>query len=114
MKGMGGGGGGAGGGMGDIVRRAQEAQKNLAKIQEDLKGRVVDASSGGGAVTVYVNGQQELVKITIKPEVVDPSDVAMLEDLVGAAVKQAMEKSKKLMQDEMGKAMGGLKVPGLW
>lgn len=113
MKGMGGGGGGAGG-MGDIVRRAQEAQKNLAKIQEDLKGRVVDASSGGGAVTVFVNGQQELVKITIKPEVVDPKDVGMLEDLVTAAVKQAMEKSKKLMQDEMGKAMGGLKVPGLW
>ncbi len=100
--------------MGDIVRRAQEAQKNLAKIQEDLKGRVVDASSGGGAVTVYVNGQQEVMKITIKPEVVDPSDVGMLEDLVTAALKQAMEKSKKLMQDEMGKAMGGLKVPGLW
>jgi len=112
MKGMGG--PAAGGGMGDIVRRAQEAQKNLAKVQEDLKGRVVDASSGGGAVTVFVNGQQELVKITIKPEVVDPSDVGMLEDLVTAAVKQAMEKSKKLMQDEMGKVMGGLKVPGLW
>ena len=112
MKGMGV--PGAGGGMGDIVRRAQDAQKNMAKIQEDLKGRVVDASSGGGAVTVFVNGQQELVKITIKPEVVDPSDVGLLEDLVTAAVKQAMEKSKKLMQDEMGKAMGGLKIPGLW
>lgn len=111
MKGMG---GGAGGGMGDLVRRAQEAQKNLAKVQEDLKGRVVDASSGGGAVTAFVNGRQELVKITIKPEVVDPGDVGMLEDLVAAAVREAVEKSKKMMQDEMGKAMGGLKVPGLF
>jgi hypothetical protein len=115
MKGLGGGGGGGGaGGMGDIVRRAQEAQKNLAKIQEDLKDRIVDASSGGGAVTAYVNGQQELVKIAIKPEVVDPKDVAMLEDLVAAAVRSALEKSKKLMQDEMSRAMGGLKVPGLF
>lgn len=113
MKGLAGGGAG-GGGMGDIVRRAQEAQKNLAKVQEDLKQRVVDASSGGGAVTAYVNGQQELVKIAIKPEVVDPGDVGMLEDLVAAAVRGALEKSKKLMQDEMGKAMGGLKVPGLF
>ncbi len=110
MKGFGGGGGGAGG-MGDIVRKAQEAQKNLAKIQEDLRERVVEASSGGGAVTAFVNGQQELVKITIKPE--DPEDVAMLEDLVAAALRQALEKSKKLMQEEMGKAMGGLRIPGL-
>ena len=108
-----GGGGGAGGNMGDMVRRAQEAQKNLAKIQEDLKDRVVEASSGGGAVTAYMTGQQEIVKITIKPEVVDPEDVAMLEDLVAAAVKEALAASKKLMQDEMGKAMGGLRIPGL-
>lgn len=108
------GGAGGGGGMGDIVRRAQEAQKNLSRIQEDLRGRVVDASSGGGAVTAFVNGQQELVKITIRKEVVDPEDVAMLEDLVAAAVKQALEKSKKMMQDEMGRAMGGFKVPGLF
>ena len=100
--------------MGDIVRRAQEAQKNLSRVQEDLRGRVVDASSGGGAVTAYVNGQQELVKISIKPEVVDPKDVAMLEDLVAAAVRQALEKSKKMMQDEMSRAMGGFKVPGLF
>lgn len=106
--------GGGGGGMGDIVRRAQEAQKNLAKIQEDLKDRVVDASSGGGAVTAYVNGQQEFLKIAIKPEVVDPDDVAMLEDLVAAAVRQALEKSKKLSQDEMSRAMGGMRLPGIF
>ena len=106
--------GGGGGGMGDIVRRAQEAQRNLSKVQDDLRERVVEASSGGGAVTAYVNGQQEVVKISIKPEVVDPEDVAMLEDLVAAAMRQALEKSKKMMQDEMSRAMGGFKVPGLF
>jgi len=109
MKGQGG-----GGGMGDLVRQAQQAQKNLAKVQEDLRGRVVEGRAGGGAVTAFVNGQQELVKITIKPEVVDPSDVAMLEDLVAAAVRQGVEESKKMMQAEMSRAMGGLRVPGLF
>ena len=102
------------GGMGDIVRRAQEAQRNLSKVQDDLRERIVEAASGGGAVTVFVNGQQEVVKITIKPEVVDPSDVAMLEDLVTAALREALEKSKKMMQEEMSRAMGGFKVPGLF
>jgi DNA-binding YbaB/EbfC family protein len=111
MKGMGGAGGP--GGMGDIVRRAQEAQRNLTKIQDDLRERVVEASSGGGAVKVFVNGQQEVVKVSIQPEVVDPADVAMLEDLVTAAVREAVEKSKKLMQEEMSRAMGGFRVPGL-
>ena len=65
-------------------------------------------------MTAYVNGQQELVKISIKPEVVDPEDVGMLEDLVSAAVREAIEKSRKMMQEEMSRAMGGLKVPGLF
>jgi len=102
------------GGMGDIVRRAQEAQRNLSKVQDDLRERIVEAASGGGAVTVFVNGQQEVVKIAIKPEVVDPSDVGMLEDLVTAALREALEKSKKMMQEEMSRAMGGFKVPGLF
>jgi DNA-binding YbaB/EbfC family protein len=110
MKGMGGG----AGGMGDIVRRAQEAQKNLSKIQDDLRERVVEATAGGGAVTVFVNGQQEVVKISIKPEVVDPADVSMLEDLVTAALREALDKSKKMMQEEMSRAMGGFRVPGLF
>lgn len=103
-----------GGGMGDLVKKAQQAQKNITKVQQDLRDRVVEGSSGGGAVTAYVNGQQEMVKIVIKPEVVDPADVAMLEDLVSAAVKAALEASKKLMQQEMEKAMGGVRVPGLF
>jgi len=106
--------GGGGAGMGDLVRRAQEAQKNLSKVQQDLRDRIVEASSGGGAVTAFVNGQQELVKLTIKREVVDPDDVAMLEDLVSAAVRQAIGESRRMMQEEMGKAMGGFKVPGLF
>jgi DNA-binding YbaB/EbfC family protein len=103
-----------GGNMGDLVRKAQEAQKNLQKVQEDLKDRVVEGRAGGGAVTAYVNGQQELLRITIKPEVVDPKDVSMLEDLVAAAVRQGIDASKKLMQDEMSKGMGGLRIPGLF
>ncbi len=110
MKGYGGG----QGGMGDLVRQAQQAQKNLHKVQEDLRGRVVEGRAGGGAVTAFVNGQQELVKISIKPEVVDPADVGMLEDLVAAAVREGLEASKKMMQEEMSKAMGGMRVPGLF
>ena len=111
MRGFGGGGPG---GMGDLVRQAQQAQKNLQKVQEDLRQRVVEGRAGGGAVTAFVNGQQELVKIAIKPEVVDPADVAMLEDLVAAAVRAGLEASKKMMQEEMAKAMGGMRVPGLF
>ncbi|MHC4820883.1 MAG: YbaB/EbfC family nucleoid-associated protein [Planctomycetota bacterium] len=108
------GGQGGMGGMGDLVKRAQAAQKNMGKIQEYLRDRHIEGSSGGGAVTVFVNGQQELLKIRIKPEVVDPEDVGMLEDLVAAAVRQGLEDSKKLMQEEMGKAMGGVRIPGLF
>jgi DNA-binding YbaB/EbfC family protein len=107
-------GGALGGGMGDLVKKAQQAQKNLSKVQEDLRDRVVEGTAGGGAVTAYINGQQEMVKITIRPEVVNADDVAMLEDLVTAAVKAALESSKKLMQQEMEKAMGGMRVPGLF
>jgi DNA-binding YbaB/EbfC family protein len=107
--------GGAGGGnMGDIVKKAQEAQRNLQRIQEDLKDRVVEGRAGGGAVIAFVSGQQELLRVQIKPEVVDPKDVTMLEDLVAAAVRQGIENSKKLMQDEMSRAMGGLRIPGLF
>ncbi len=102
------------GGMGDLVRKAQEAQKNIQRVQDDLRDRVVEGRAGGGAVCAFVNGQQELVKVTIKPEVVDPADVAMLEDLVSAAVREALAASKKLMQEEMNRAMGGMRVPGLF
>lgn len=105
------------GNMGDMMKQMQKQavtmQKKAEEIQEDLKERVVDASSGGGMVTVHVNGKQELLSIKIDPEVVDPNDVQMLEDLVLAAVSQAMKKSQEMYQEEMGKLTGGLNVPGL-
>jgi DNA-binding YbaB/EbfC family protein len=105
------------GNMGDMMKQMQKQavkmQKRAEEIQEDLKERVVEARSGGGMVTVHVNGKQELLSIKIDPEVVDPNDVQMLEDLVLAAVSQAMKKSQEMYQEEMGKLTGGLNVPGL-
>lgn len=105
------------GNMGDMMKQMQKQavkmQKRAEEIQGDLKERVVEASSGGGMVTVHVNGKQELLSIKIDPEVVDPNDIQMLEDLVLAAVSQAMKKSQEMYQEEMGKLTGGLNIPGL-
>jgi hypothetical protein len=105
------------GNMGDMMKQMQKQavkmQKKVEEIQEDLKERVVEASSGGGMVTVHVNGKQELLSIKIDSEVVNPDDVQMLEDLVLAAVSQAMKKSQEMYQEEMSKLTGGLNVPGL-
>jgi DNA-binding YbaB/EbfC family protein len=99
--------------MKQMQKQAVKMQKKAEEIQEDLKERVVEASSGGGMVTVHANGKQELLSIKIDPEVVDRDDVQMLEDLVLAAVSQAMKKSQEMYQEEMGKLTGGLNVPGL-
>jgi nucleoid-associated protein EbfC len=98
----------------NMFRQAQNVQKRLVELREELKERVVEATSGGGLVTAYTNGNGELVKVTIKPEAVDPSDVAMLEDLVVAAVQQSHEEAQKLQQAEMQKITGGLHIPGLF
>jgi nucleoid-associated protein EbfC len=105
------------GNMGDMMKQMQKQavkmQKKAEEIQNDLKERVVEASSGGGMVTVHVNGKQEILSIKIDPEVVIPEDVQMLEDLVLAAVSQALKKSQEMYQEEMSKLTGGLNVPGL-
>lgn len=105
------------GNMGDMMkqmqRQAVKMQKKAEEIQNDLKERVVEASSGGGMVTVHANGKQEILSIKIDPEVVVPEDVQMLEDLVLAAVSQALKKSQEIYQEEMSKLTGGLNVPGL-
>ncbi len=98
----------------DLFKQAQSVQRNLAKLREDLKDRVVEASSGGGLVTAYTNGNGELLKLVIKPEAVDPGDVAMLEDLVVAAVQKSHEVSQELQQTEINKVTGGLSLPGLF
>jgi DNA-binding YbaB/EbfC family protein len=97
-----------------LFRQAQSMQKNLLKLREEMKERIVEGAAGGGLVTAFANGNGELVKITIKPEAVDPADVPMLEDLVVAAVAKAQEASQALQQAEMAKVTGGLSLPGLF
>ena len=111
-----GGGGGfpPGGGMGDFMRQAQKMQKDMARIQEDLKNRVVEGTAGGDVVKVMVNGSGDVLAVKIDKSAVDPEDVSMLEDLIAAAINQALKKSRDLMQQEMGKAAGGMKLPGLF
>jgi DNA-binding YbaB/EbfC family protein len=102
------------GGMGDFMRQAQKMQKDMARIQEELKNRVVEGTAGGDVVKVMANGSGEVLAVKIDPSAVDPEDVPMLEDLVTAAVNQALKKSRDLMQQEMGKAAGGMRLPGLF
>ena len=101
-------------GMGDLVRQAQIMQKKMAKMQEEMAKRTVDASSGGGMVTVRVNGSQEVLSVTIDPVAVDPNDVEMLQDLVLAAVNEALKKSKDMVQAEMSQITGGINIPGMF
>jgi nucleoid-associated protein EbfC len=108
-------GGFQGGGMGNMnnmIKQAQKMQKDMMKVQEELELREIEASAGGGAVTVVVTGKKELVSIKIKPEVVDPEDVEMLQDLILAAVNEAIRKAEEMVSSEMGKLTGGLGLPG--
>ena len=98
----------------DLLRQAQSVQKNLVRLREELKERVVDAEAGGGLVTAFTNGNGELVKITIKPDAIDPDDVGMLEDLIVAAVAKSQEAANEMQQAEMAKVTGGLSLPGLF
>ncbi len=104
-------------GMGNMMRQAQQMQKKMAKIQEELAETTVEASAGGGMVNCTVSGKQEIVSIKISPEVVDPDDVEMLEDLITAAVGEALKKSQELAAAQMQKVAGGLGAslpPGLF
>ncbi|RKY29208.1 MAG: YbaB/EbfC family nucleoid-associated protein, partial [Planctomycetota bacterium] len=99
--------------LGNIMKHAQKMQQEMAKIQEDLKNRVVEGKAGGGMVVVNVNGAQELLAVKIDKNVVDPEDVEMLEDLITAAVREGMRKAKEMANKEMSKLTGGLNLPGL-
>jgi len=96
-----------------ILKQAQELQARLAKIQEELADTTLEGSSGGGTVKVTITGQQEIQSIKISPEVVNPQEVEMLEDLVLAAIKDAVAKSQELANKRMGAITGGLKIPGM-
>jgi len=104
-----------GGNMGNLVKQAQKMQKDMEKLQEELKDKTVEASAGGGAITVVASGRKEIQDITIKPEVVDPDDVEMLQDLIVAAVNEAIRKADEMVNSEMNKITGGLGgIPGLF
>ena len=103
------------GGMGGLLKQAQKMQKEIERIQNELVNLRIEGAAGGGMVTAVANGAQELLEVRIDPEVVDPEDVEMLEDLVLAAVNQALENAKARAESEMGAATGGMmpNIPGL-
>uniref|UniRef100_A0A7C4MQ84 Nucleoid-associated protein ENS29_08410 n=1 Tax=Desulfatirhabdium butyrativorans TaxID=340467 RepID=A0A7C4MQ84_9BACT len=100
-------------GMGNMLKQAQKMQARILKMQEELATRTIEGSAGGGMVKAVANGKQQLVSITIEKEVVDPADVEMLQDLVLAAVNDALTKSQEMVSSEMNKITGGLNLPGL-
>jgi len=100
--------------MQEIMRQAQQMQKKMAQVQEEMAQKTVEASAGGGMVTVIANGSQTVSEIRIDPSVVDPEDVVMLQDLIVAATNEALKKAKEMVESEMSKLTGGLKIPGLF
>ena len=103
-----------GGAKGGLAGQLQAMQQQMVEAQEALGSKTVETSAGGGAVTVVMTGHQKLQSITIDPEVVDPEDVEMLQDLIMAAINEAVEASQNLAADEMGSITGGLNIPGLF
>ena len=102
------------GGMNNIVRQAQQMQQKIAKVQEEIGEKHIEASTGGGVVTAVVTGNQELVEIKIDPDVVDPEDVELLEEMILGAVNQAMKMAGDMMNEEVEKITGGMNIPGLF
>jgi DNA-binding YbaB/EbfC family protein len=100
-------------GFGNMMKEAQKLQAQMEKMQEEIGKRKVEATAGGGMVTVEANGKQEILSIRIDPEVINKDDAEMLQDLVLAACNEALRKSRELVQQELGKLTGGLKIPGL-
>ena len=99
--------------MGDLLKQAQQFQSKMSKLQDELGDRTVEASAGGGMVTVVVNGRQELLSIGIDPEVIDPDDIEMLQDLILAAVNDGLTRAKDMVNEEMGKLTKGLNLPNI-
>lgn len=104
---------GMGGNMNQMMKQAQKLQAKMAKMQEEVAQKTVEATAGGGMIKVVANGKQQILSINIEKEVVDPEDVEMLQDLVLAAVNDALNKSQEMVSSAMGKITGGLNIPGL-
>ncbi len=99
--------------LGDIMREAQKLQAEMQKLQEEARQKTVEASAGGGMVTVVANGGGEVLSIKIEKDVVNPDDVEMLQDLILAAVNEALKRAQQMVNQEMSKLTGGLQIPGL-
>ena len=100
-------------GMGNMMKQAQKLQAKMLRLQEELSDKTVEATAGGGMVKIVANGRQQILSIQIEKEVVDPDDVEMLQDLILAAVNDALVKSQEMVSGEMSKLTGGLKIPGM-
>ena len=100
-------------GMGKMMKQAQQLQSRMLKLQEELAEKTVETTSGGGMVKVVANGKQQVVSIQIEKEVVDPDDLEMLQDLILAAINDALIKSQEMVSGEMSKLTGGMNMPGL-
>jgi DNA-binding YbaB/EbfC family protein len=99
--------------MGNLARMAQQMQQQMARIQQELAETMVEGSAGGGVVRATVTGRQELVTVSIDPSAVDPGDVEMLQDLVVAAVNEALRASRELAESKLAAVTGGMRIPGL-
>ncbi|MFW6011151.1 MAG: YbaB/EbfC family nucleoid-associated protein [Desulfosalsimonas sp.] len=99
--------------MGKLMKQAQQLQDKMNKLQEEMADKTVEATAGGGMVKVVANGKQQIVSINIEKEVVDPEDVEMLQDLIAAAVNEALSRSQEMVSEEMSKLTGGMNIPGL-
>jgi DNA-binding YbaB/EbfC family protein len=100
-------------GMGNMVKQAQKLQAKMMRLQQELADKTVETSAGGGMVQVVANGRQQVISIHIEKEVVDPEDVEMLQDLILAAVNDALSKAQEMVSSEMGKLTGGMNIPGM-
>jgi DNA-binding YbaB/EbfC family protein len=106
--------GGGGGDMNSMLRQAQKMQKNMEKARAELEAQEFTVTSGGGAVEVKINGKREITSLVISPDAVDPDDLEMLQDMLVAAVNEAIRKVDETSESEMQKATGGMNIPGLF
>ncbi len=107
-------GGMPGGNMSNMIKQAQKMQKQMQEAQEALEKKEIEVTAGGGAIAIKINGRKEILEVKIKPEVIDPDDVEMLEDLILGSVNEAIRKIDEMAADEMGKLTGGINMPGLF
>lgn len=102
------------GNMNSMIKKAQKMQEEMLKAQEELGEKIVEASVGGGAVSVKVNGKKELIELNISPDAVDPEDVEMLQDMIVSAVNEAMRKADEAVASSLSSITGGMSIPGLF